>query len=325
MVKKIIKICFLIIIFVTAAVAGGYFTLTFIIDSESTVIIPDLHSKDVVYALELLTDLGLNVKVKGSEYNADIPKNYIVFQSPDAGNEIKQGRDIRITLSKGPKTLPVPNLKNMNLSQANIILDENDLCSADPTFAYHDHFDKHRIISHYPLAGSLANRGQCLNMLVSLGSRPQAFLVPELSGNSLDVVIATFEQSRLYIGEIRSEVNTDFPENMIIGQDPKPGSRLEAGASINLSISKLTAATEQAWSSGLWLFRYRADPGFLRQHVRVLWTRLGFATDLHNDLITPGSELWFFIPKEYHSTIRLYVDGELIKTEIMDLFEEKSR
>ncbi len=88
MIVKIAKIAAIALAFIFVAGISAYFTLTLIIKSEDTVIVPNLEGKDVVYALELLTELELNTKVKGSEYTADIPKNYVVFQDPQAGAEI---------------------------------------------------------------------------------------------------------------------------------------------------------------------------------------------------------------------------------------------
>ena len=105
MIKKFAKITALCLVFLLAAAASAYFTLTYIIKSEDTVIVPDLVGKDVVSALELLTDLHLNTKVSGSEYSPQFPKNHVVFQEPDAGSEIKKDRDVRIIISKGPLIL----------------------------------------------------------------------------------------------------------------------------------------------------------------------------------------------------------------------------
>ena len=96
---------------------SAYLTLTLIIKSEDTVVVPYLVGKDVVYVLELLTDLGLNTKVKGSEYSADVPKNNVIFQEPAPGAEIKKGRDVRIIISKGPKSILMPNIKGLSVQE----------------------------------------------------------------------------------------------------------------------------------------------------------------------------------------------------------------
>ena len=57
MIAKIAKIGGLGLVFLVVAGISAYLTLTLIIKSEDTVIVPDLEGKDVVYALELLTEL----------------------------------------------------------------------------------------------------------------------------------------------------------------------------------------------------------------------------------------------------------------------------
>ncbi|MCG2757790.1 MAG: PASTA domain-containing protein, partial [Desulfobacteraceae bacterium] len=69
---------------------SAYLTLTFIIKSENKVVVPDLVGKDVVLILEMLSDLGLNTKIKGSEYSDNVPKNHVIFQEPEPGSEIKK-------------------------------------------------------------------------------------------------------------------------------------------------------------------------------------------------------------------------------------------
>jgi len=85
-ISRILKIAALFFLFVLIVGASAYLTLTLIIKSEDTVVVPELVGKNVVYVLELLTDLGLNTKVKGSEYSADVPENNVIFQDPEPGS-----------------------------------------------------------------------------------------------------------------------------------------------------------------------------------------------------------------------------------------------
>ncbi|MDY6950788.1 MAG: PASTA domain-containing protein, partial [Thermodesulfobacteriota bacterium] len=114
-------------LFLFVAGAAGYLTLRFIVRSEDVVVVPDLGGKDVVYALELLTDLGLNIKISAFVYRADIPKNHVAYQDPIPGAEVKKDRDIRIVLSKGPENVLLPNVVGMDIREAHIIMEENGL------------------------------------------------------------------------------------------------------------------------------------------------------------------------------------------------------
>ena len=129
---KLLKIAALFALFLSAAGISAYLSLTFVIKSEDKVVVPELGGKDLVYSLEILTDLGLNIKVKGSEYSSTVPKNHIIFQDPEPGATIKKDRDVRIVISKGTKTVVMPKLNTLSLQQAKIIIEENDLAATHP-------------------------------------------------------------------------------------------------------------------------------------------------------------------------------------------------
>ena len=142
MIAKIVKIALLCTAFLLVAGASAYLTLTFIIKSEDTVIVPDLVGKDVVSALELLTDLQLNTKVSGSEYSHQFPKNHVTFQEPEAGSAIKKDRDVRIMISKGTHSILMPNLVALSEQQARMIMDENGILRGHLSRTYHHNIDK---------------------------------------------------------------------------------------------------------------------------------------------------------------------------------------
>jgi serine/threonine-protein kinase len=158
MIAKIIKITALCIAFLLVAGASAYLTLSFIIKSEDTVIVPNLVGKDVVSALELLTDLQLNTKVSGSEYSQQYPKNHVTFQEPEAGSEIKKDRDVRIMISKGTHTILMPNLFTLSERQARMIMEENGISRGSLSRTFNTEVEKDHIIVQIPPAGTMITR-----------------------------------------------------------------------------------------------------------------------------------------------------------------------
>lgn len=310
-------------IFILVVGVSAYLTLTLIIKSEDTVVVPDLVGKEVVYVLELLTDLGLNTKVKGSEYSKEFPKNHIIFQEPEPGAEIKKGRDIKIILSKGARSILMPNLKGLSLQQARIILEENSLCQEKISITYSDKIKKDEIIAQVPSTGSMINRGGCVNLLVSLGIRPPAYKMPNLIGHSLESAIPMIESSNLALGEIKTSFYKDKPLNVIIDQEPLSGHRVIKGSIVSLVINRNPGEKDQGLFhdiNGFDLFRYRLKSGFLKRHIRVSLNSDGVSDDLFNGLMKPGEEIWLFIPKNTDATLFLYEDGELAETN--NIFDE---
>ncbi len=321
MISRILKIAILFFVFILVVGASAYLTLTMIIKSEDTVVVPDLEGKNVVYALELLTDLGLNTKIEGSEYSTEIPKNNVIFQEPEPGSEIKKGRDVRIIISKGPKSILMPNLEKLPVQQARIILEENSLCQGQISSTYSNRIKKNSIIAQVPSAGTMITRNECVNLLVSIGIRPQDYKMPDLKGRFLDSAIPLIENSNLILGKIKSVFNKDKPLNTIITQEPLSGYSVTEGGTVNLVINRKPGRKGHGYlagSPGRSFFRYRVNDGFLKRHIRVVLNSFGVSNTIFDDFIQPGEEIWLIIPNNDNTTLFLYEDDKLIKTQVYD-------
>ena len=315
MISRIASIGFIVLTFTVIAGVSAYLTLTFFIRQEDTVVVPDLVGKDVVRVLFELTDLGLNTKVRGADYSADIPANHVIFQEPQPGNEIKKDRDIRIVISKGTKTVLTPNLKGLPVSQARIILEENGLCLGARSHMFSSTVRNDGIVSHAPSPGRAISRGDCVNFLVSRGPRPAAYKMPELNGQTLGETILLFETVNLQLGNVRTVSYKNRPWNSIVSQEPLPGHRVLEGVRIDLSVNRPRREDGRESVDGLAgvnLFRYRAANGFLKRRVRIRLNGFGETIDLFDDLLKPGDEIWHFIPENPDTSLLLYEDGELV-------------
>ena len=325
MIAKITKIAGLALAFIVVTGISAYLTLVLIIKSEDTVIVPSLAGKDVVYALELLTELELNTKVKGSEYTADIPKNYVVFQEPQAGAEIKKGRDVKIILSKGPQTVSMPNLFDLSVQQANIMLEEYGICQGELSRTYNNKVEKDHIITQVPSQGTMISRGGCVDLLISMGLQPEAFKMPDLIGLAIEDALQSIEKAKLVIGEIKSSHHKNKPRNIIVKQTPTSGYRVIAASPVNLLINRESKKERPELPYGQYaasLFSYRLDNGFLKRRIRVSLNSAGFTNDLFDDYVKAGEEIWLLIPRDSEATLFLYENDKLIKTQTYDVYRD---
>ena len=320
MISKIAKISALVFIFIAVFGASTYLSLTLIIKSEDTVVVPELVGKDVIYALEALTGLGLNTKVKGSEYSSEIPKNHVTRQAPEPGSEIKKGRDIRITISKGATTILMPDLKGLPIQQARIILEENDLCEANVSSVYIDNVEKDEIIAQNPPVGKEIEREKCVDLLVSSGAPINKYKMPDLYGLSPDEAIMLIGKNRLIQGEIKSFFDAEKPDNIVVSQEPLSGYQVSEKTVVTLIINKEPAEMNRQNIINLdsaYFFRYRIKNGFLSRHLRVQLYRNGTAIDIFDNPIKPSEEIMLFIPKDPDNFILIYLDDAIVKPDIV--------
>ena len=321
MIAKIAKITALGLAFVLAAGAGAYLTLTLIIKSEDTVIVPNLVGKDVVSALEILTELKLNTKVSGSEYSRQFPKNHVTFQEPDAGSEIKSDRDIRIIISKGPKTILMPNIVNLSEQQARMIIEENGFTQGQMSHTYNDSIEASHVILQVPSAGTKTTRGTSVDILVSSGPRPIAYVMPELSGHSLDQAVLIIENTDMTVGKIRSRFDKRNFRNMVISQDPPAGYSVNVSDPVHLVINRPSGrANGDRLHRPLYgsLLQHRIKSGFLKKHVRIEMENAKSTTDLFDDYVRAGHKIWVLIPRDHEASVFIFENDELVTAHLYE-------
>ena len=287
-------------------------TLTFIIKSEDTVIVPDLVGKDVVSVLELLTDLQLNTKVSGSEYSAQFPKNHVVFQEPEAGSEIKRDRDVRIIISKGPQNILMPNLITLSEQQARMIIEENGLSEGSLSHTYDNIMEADHVIAQFPAAGTMITRHTKIDILLSLGPHPVKYLMPDLIGLSLDQAVFLIEKNNLRVGDIRSEFNEKKVFDSVLRQEPTPGHQVLESSPVQLVINRPSGGNRLHRPLYGSLLQYPIKNGFLKKNIRVELETSKATTDLFDDYVKPGDVIWVLVPRDQDATVFIYEDDELV-------------
>ena len=321
MIARILKIAALCAAFLLVAGASAYLTLTFIIKSEDTVIVPDLVGKDVVSALELLTDLQLNTKVNGSEYSQQYPKNHVTFQEPEPGSEIKKDRDVRIIISKGTRNILMPKLITLSQQQARMIMEENGIFQGHLSQAFSSDAENDQIMVQVPAAGAMITRGASVDLLVSMGPRPAELKMPDLSGLSLDKAVFRIEKTNLALGAIRSQFHKHKPRNIIIRQEPLAGYRVIENSPVHLIINRPPG---KSMKGGLHrplygsLLQHDINNGFLKKRVRVELETPDNSTDIFDDYVKAGEQLWILVPRDQDAAVFIFEDDELVKTQIYD-------
>jgi len=321
MISKILKISALAAAFFLVAGASAYLTLTYIIKSEETVIVPDLVGKDVVSALELLTDLQLNTKVNGSEYSDQFPKNHVTFQEPEAGAEIKKDRDVRIMISKGTRHIIMPNLLALSEQQARMIMEENGISRGHLSRTFSSNIEMDHVIVQTPASGVKITRGASVNLLVSKGPRTAELMMPDLAGLSLDEAVFLIERTNLVLGTVETQFHKQKQRNSVLGQEPLAGYRVVENSTVKLVLNRPGGkSTKGNFHRPLYgsLLQHDIKNGFLKKRVRVELEHADNSTELFDDFVKPGKQLWIVVPRDRDAAVFIFEDDELVKTHVYE-------
>ncbi len=106
------KILLLASAMVLVAVLSAWVIFTFL-TRGGEVTVPDVQGQEIGAALEILSRRQLGLSIAASDFDASVPPGYIISQDPGAGVRTRKNRIVRVVLSRGTRTVHVPNLSGL--------------------------------------------------------------------------------------------------------------------------------------------------------------------------------------------------------------------
>jgi serine/threonine-protein kinase len=205
-----------------------------LIHQRNSVIVPDVRGMSEQQAKRFLERVALDVEVDRRQHEAELPEGYIVSQRPRPNETVKQGRTISVTVSLGPKTQRVPDLKDLSLRQGRLLLSRHKLQTGRVARVLREGDSRETVVSCSPSAGEEVEEGTEINLLVGVGGRPNRYMMPDLEGQDLLFIREKLEKQGFRVSNVRYESRRDVYPNTIIDQTPAPGVMIREGDSVEL-------------------------------------------------------------------------------------------
>jgi serine/threonine-protein kinase len=317
MLKSLFRSTLIVGILAGIAGVGAYWGISYLIRHEDPVMVPDLAGKEIVPVLEILSQLDLNPKLEKTEYSRTHSKNRVITQSPPAGTQIKKGRDVRLTLSKGPRTQSIPDLTGLSHGEARSLMIAQDLCQGVVSHTRNPDRGGNEVLAQAPLPGISVTGEACVDLLVNRGDEGELYKMPDFTKDILAKGLARIAESGFIKGEISHARDPHQRPNIILKQIPRQGTPVGLGHSVNLVVNSLDHGTKgAAFQTSLIdpLIKHRVEWGFLQQRVRINWRSGSLNADLYDDFVPPGEEVWVLIPRYQDATVEVFQSETRIKT-----------
>jgi serine/threonine-protein kinase len=208
-----------------------------------TTTVPPLAGKTVADAGVFVkqANLVLDPDVE-DEFSEDVEKGRITRTQPAENSSVKVGREIKIWISKGPEMLKVPNLKIGQMTQEAAF---NQLESAgfnkDKITVDTDNTSTHpsgTVIAQNPAAGAEWPKNEEIRLTISGGAPNQNFPMPSVIGKSVPEARDLLELQYKLKVVIDSQDSMEFPRDVVMGTNPKPGDMVQQGAVVTLIVSR---------------------------------------------------------------------------------------
>ena len=232
---RIFLISFLVSLFTSAIVCALFFFVLPFARMGADTVVPDLIGSNQEQARVIAESRDLLFVVGGEEENEEVPPNMIFRQTPLPGSVVRSKSAITVFISKGSSRIVIPDLRNQGLSEATVRLTGLGLNIGEVKSEESAEIGKDKIISTIPSAGTKANRGDQIAIVLSRGVETAE--VPRLLGKSFSSAKRIIENSGFVVGNVRYEVSTEFNVGIVMGQNPAPGRQTARGSAIDVVVA----------------------------------------------------------------------------------------
>ncbi|WP_428955204.1 Stk1 family PASTA domain-containing Ser/Thr kinase [Streptomyces sp. cg35] len=196
--------------------------------------VPPLLAKTEAEAKQRLQSAGLQAGGKTTyKYSDTFKRGSVMATDPEANTRIRDNGTVNLTVSKGPETVKVPDLKGTPLATAKSDLKNRGLEPGMITKEFSEDVTKGSVISTDPEAGATRKSGSAVALVVSKGEPVD---VPDVTGESEEDAVAELEEAGLKAEIATKRVTSDEDKGDVAQQSPRDG-QLAKGDTVTLTIS----------------------------------------------------------------------------------------
>jgi serine/threonine-protein kinase len=190
-----------------------------------------LHFDD---ARRVLSDHGLEAQRVADRVSVEWNPGVVLEQSPTPGFHSREGRPIGLVVSLGRGEVGVPDVAGESYRHAELILTRLGLPvgrvsrTASPR-------PVDEVLEVSPPTGTALIRGRPVDLLLSTGTTPRAFVMPDFSGGDPEGVSRSLRREG-FRAEIVYPVGSYSATGRIASHTPPPGHRVVVGDEIKLMV-----------------------------------------------------------------------------------------
>ena len=237
----VVAIIVLILVFTVGKAAGvfksfGGITTQEEEDKSGKVTVPDVRGMSEENARALLNKKRLGIHVVTRKESKKYKAGKISKQTPEAGEKVSKHTKVEVVVSSGlvGSKKAIPDVRGMSETEAQNELEEAGF-KVTSSFQYDDSVESGKVISTTPEAGTKAEKGSTVTMLVSQGSDKKT--VPDVRGMADATAQSTIKSYGFNVGTVTYDYSDSVEKGMVISQTVEPGTKASAGTSISITVS----------------------------------------------------------------------------------------
>jgi len=218
--------------------------------------VPDLVGKTPAEARRIADAGGFQMDIERQYYSATIPEGKILSQLPLPGTQVRRGWQIRVAQSLGPQRVEIPNVLGDSQRAAEINIRRRGLDVGAVAQMELRGTSADQVLGQSPPPNASGIAAPKISLLTSESASPQAFVMPNLVGQSLGGVTIVLQDAGFRLGSVSiapspppadssvpaqsvtppASPPQSTPASIIVSQNPAPGAKIVAGSAVNFEV-----------------------------------------------------------------------------------------
>lgn len=199
--------------------------------------VPSIVGMSFIDAKKVIEDVGLEVKQGDIKYDETKPIGQILEQNPPAGQMVKDGRRIYITICGGEQLIEVPRLIGRSLRDARFYLQQRGLDIGETVKKFSNEFPDEYVISQIIQPGSKVKKDSKIDLIISNGPEVGNLRVPDVIGKSLQEARNIISEAKLKVGKITYIASSESP-GKVLDQYPKKDKSANEQTAVDIFVSR---------------------------------------------------------------------------------------
>jgi len=232
----ILRMALLLFVLSSVAFLSALTAMRFAVQGRE-VAMPDVVGTGSVKAQQILRGRGVGMKIEDRIYSS-LPLDAVVRQSPPPNMRVKVGQNAHVVLSLGPQKVTIPQLQDRSLRAAQVELLRGGMQLGEVSSAHLPGSVEDMVVQQDPAPGTTDVTSPHLNLFVSLGPRPAAYVMPELVGLPVAEAESKLNAAGLKVAKLTPSAAPDAAHGAVVEQTPSRGQRVDANTPIELQVAE---------------------------------------------------------------------------------------
>jgi beta-lactam-binding protein with PASTA domain/predicted Ser/Thr protein kinase len=210
-------------------------TVTIIVSSgPGDATIPFVRGSPRATAERRLKAAGFKVDVR-REFNDDVKENRVIETSPSERSRLERGSTVTLVVSRGPRTVEVPDVVGKDRDEAESQLEDAGL---RVSFTEREDEDKEpgTVLQMSPAAGSEAEKDAVVTLTIA--KEPKQVAVPDVGNQQLNDAVDALEEAGFRVRQREKKVDTPDQDSIVLDQDPPAGQKRDKGSRVTLTVGR---------------------------------------------------------------------------------------